>query len=131
MMTDKIADMLTRIRNGVTSGAESISVPTSKMLVALAKILKEEGYIENYKEEKGDAFRKNIVITFKFFEGKNVISGLKRISTPGLRVYSNAQDIPQVLSGMGIAIVSTNKGIITDKAAKAQNVGGEVLAYVW
>ena len=130
MVTDPIADMLTRIRNAVGARHETVSVPSSKEKLEIARILKEEGYIEDFILE-GEPF-KNIVITLKY--GKNdekVISGLKRISKPGLRVYAQADKLPRVLNGLGIAILSTSKGIMTDKDAKAKHVGGEVLAYVW
>lgn len=130
MVTDPIADMLTRIRNAVGAKHETVNVPSSKEKLEIARILKEEGYIEDFVTE-GEPF-KNIVITLKY--GKNdekVISGLKRISKPGLRVYAQADKLPRVLNGLGIAILSTSKGVMTDKEAKAKHVGGEVLAYVW
>jgi len=130
MVTDPIADMLTRIRNAVGAKHETVSVPSNKEKLEIARILKEEGYIEEFVIE-GEQF-KNIVITLKY--GKNdekVITGLKRISKPGLRVYAQADKLPRVLNGLGIAILSTSKGVMTDKEAKAKHVGGEVLAYVW
>ena len=130
-MTDPIADMLTRIRNANTVGHETVEIPASKMKKAIAEILKEEGYIVDFKtvdSEQG----KMIEITLKYGpNGEKVIQGLKRISKPGLRIYSNAEQLPQVLNGLGIAIISTNKGIITDREARKLGVGGEVLAYVW
>ena len=130
MVTDPIADMLTRIRNAVQARHDSVVIPSSKEKLEIARILKEEGYITDYVVE-GDA-HKNIVVTLKY--GKNdekVITGLKRISKPGLRVYAQADKLPRVLNGLGIAILSTSHGVMTDKDAKAKHVGGEVLAYVW
>ena len=130
-MTDPIADMLTRIRNGLTVKHETVEIPASNIKKAIAKILLEEGYVKNV-EFVEDGVQGTIKITLKY-AGKNakVITGLKRISKPGLRIYSNAEQLPKVLNGLGIAIVSTSKGIITDKNARKLNVGGEVLAYVW
>lgn len=131
-MTDPIADMLTRIRNGVQAHVTTVDVtPSSKVKVEIAKILKSEGYIENYAVE-GEGIEKKIVVTLKY--GANdakVITGIKRISKPGLRVYAGKDEIPTVLGGLGIAILSTNKGIVTDKEARKLQVGGEVLAFVW
>lgn len=131
-MTDPIADMLTRIRNALTAKHETVSVPSSKIKVAIADILVREGYIKEYRMEDGDV-QDTIVITLKYapVKGQHVITGLKRVSTPGLRVYAGVDNLPKVLNGMGIAILSTSKGILTDKEAKAQHIGGEVLAYVW
>ena len=131
-MTDPIADMLTRIRNANMAKHDTVDVPASKMKLAIAGILENEGYIRKY-EVTGEGPAKNITITLKYGADKNdrVITGLKRISKPGLRVYSSAEEMPKVLGGLGIAIVSTNKGIITDKQARKENVGGEVLAYIW
>lgn len=129
MTTDVIADMLTRIRNANQRWHKDVLIPGSKIKLEIAKILKDEGFIEEFKEDKD--FKKNITITLKY-KGKNrAIKGLKRISKPGLRVYSQAINIPQVLNGLGIAIVSTSKGIMTDKEARHQKAGGEVLAFVW
>ncbi len=129
-MTDPIADMLTRIRNAVQAKHESVIVPASKEKVEIAKILKNEGYITDYTVE-GD-LKKNIVITLKYGKkGEKVISGMKRISKPGLRVYAQADKLPRVFNGLGIAIISTSKGLLTDKDARKANVGGEVVAYVW
>ena len=128
--TDPIADMFTRIRNAVGAKHDSVVVPSSKEKVEIARILKEEGYITDYVVD-GD-LKKNIVITLKYgAHGEKVISGIKRISKPGLRVYAQAAQMPRVLNGLGIAIVSTSKGIMTGKQAKATKVGGEVIAYVW
>ena len=131
MNIDSIADMLTRIRNANTNKHESVLVPQSKTKLAIAEILKSEGYIVDYKSSVVDNV-KMIEITLKYGpNGEKVIQGLKRISKPGLRIYANAEQLPKVLNGLGIAIVSTNKGIVTDKQARKLNVGGEVLAYVW
>ena len=131
LVLDPIADMLTRIRNANTNKCETVLIPQSKTKLAIAEILKEEGFIVDYTtvdSEQG----KMIEVTLKYGpNGEKVIQGLKRISKPGLRIYSNAEQLPQVLNGLGIAIVSTSKGIVTDKQARKLNVGGEVLAYVW
>ena len=131
-MTDPIADMLTRIRNALTAKHETVEVPASKMKVAIADILVKEGYIKGYEMIEGEV-QNTILITLKYAPNKNqkVVTGLKRVSTPGLRVYASVDNLPKVLNGMGIAILSTSKGILTDKEAKAQHIGGEVLAYVW
>ena len=131
-MSDPIADMLTRIRNANTAKHDTVDVPASKMKVAIADILLKEGYIKKYDIEEIGGF-KTIRIALKYGKDKNekIITGLKRISKPGLRVYANSNDLPKVLGGLGIAIVSTNKGVITDKEARKANVGGEVLAFVW
>ena len=131
-MTDPIADMLTRIRNALTAKHETVEVPASKIKVAIAEILVKEGYVKGFEVVDG-AVQNNIVITLKYapVKGQKVVTGLKRVSTPGPRVYAGVDNLPKVLNGMGIAILSTSKGILTDKEAKAQHVGGEVLAYVW
>ena len=131
-MTDPIADMLTRIRNANTAKHDTVDVPASKIKTEIARILLDEGYIKAY-EIVEDGVVKTINITLKYGADKNqkVISGLKRISKPGLRVYAGVENMPKVLGGLGIAIISTNKGIVTDKEARAMNVGGEVLAFVW
>ena len=129
--TDPIADMLTRIRNANSSKFKTVDVPASNMKRAIADILFKEGYIKSYEEIKDDT-QGIIRITLKYDEkGARVIAGLKRISKPGLRVYASKEDLPQVLNGLGIAIISTSKGLKTDKEARALGVGGEVLAYVW
>lgn len=131
LTTDPIADMLTRIRNASLAKHEDVIVPASKEKLAIAKILLDEGYITSY-EEKEEESHKNIYIVLKYDEnGESVIQGLKRISKPGLRIYAQCDKLPKVISGLGIAIISTNKGIVTDKVARSLNVGGEVLAYVW
>ena len=131
-MSDPIADMLTRIRNANTAKHDTVDVPASKMKISIANILVDEGYIEKYDLVDDGAFQ-TIHITLKYGKDKNekIISGLKRISKPGLRVYANKEELPKVLGGLGVAIISTNKGVITDKEARAQGVGGEVLAFVW
>ena len=129
-MTDPIADMLTRIRNALTAKHETVEVPASNMKKAIANILVEEGYIAQA-EFVDDGLSGKIVITLKYADGKPVITGLKRVSKPGLRKYAGADNMPKVLGGLGTAIVSTSKGIMTDKQAKAANVGGEVLCFVW
>ncbi|MCQ2493123.1 MAG: 30S ribosomal protein S8 [Lachnospiraceae bacterium] len=131
-MSDPIADMLTRIRNANTAKHDTVDVPSSKMKLAIADILVDEGYVEKYDLVDAGSF-KNIHITLKYNANKSerVISGIKRISKPGLRVYAGKDDMPKVLGGLGVAIVSTNQGIITDKKARELNVGGEVLAFVW
>ena len=131
LVLDPIADMLTRIRNANSNRHETVVIPQSKTKLAIAEILKEEGYIVDFKVVESEGI-KMIEVTLKYGpNGEKVIQGLKRISKPGLRIYSNAEQLPQVLNGLGIAIVSTSKGIITDKQARKLNVGGEVLAYVW
>ena len=131
LVLDPIADMLTRIRNANTNKHDSVLVPQSKTKLAIAEILKSEGYIVDYKATIVDGI-KMIEITLKYGpNGEKVIQGLKRISKPGLRIYANAEQLPKVLNGLGIAIISTSKGIVTDKNARKLNVGGEVLAYVW
>ena len=131
-MSDPIADMLTRIRNANTAKHDTVDVPAYKMKLAIANILVDEGYIAKYDLVEDGAF-KTIHITLKYGADKNekVISGLKRISKPGLRVYANTEDIPKVLGGLGTAIISTNKGVVTDKEARKLGVGGEVLCFVW
>ena len=130
-ITDPIADMLTRIRNANSSKHESVNVPASKIKIEIAKILDAEGYIAGY-EVIEDEIQGIIKINLKYGPGKQkVITGLKRVSKPGLRVYASKENLPRVLKGLGIAIISTSKGIMTDKEARKQNVGGEVLAFVW
>ena len=130
-ITDPVADMLTRIRNANTAKHESVDVPASNLKKAIAKILLDEGYIKSY-EVVEDGTQGVIRIQLKYLAGKEkVISGLRRVSKPGLRVYAGADELPRVLKGLGIAIISTSKGVMTDKAARANHVGGEVLAFVW
>ncbi len=131
-MSDPIADMLTRIRNANTAKHDTVSIPSSKMKLAIADILVREGYITKY-DLVDDGNFKAINITLKYGADKSekIITGLKRISKPGLRVYANREELPKVLGGLGIAIISTNQGVITDKEARKNNIGGEVLAFVW
>ena len=130
-MTDPIADMLTRIRNANQMRDKEVEVPASKLKEEIARILKEEGFIVDYKIKKNDV-QNIIVLNLKYTEKKErVITGLKRISKPGLRVYVKADEVPKVLNGLGIAILSTSKGVMTDKNARKENLGGEVLAYIW
>ena len=131
-MSDPIADMLTRIRNANTAKHDTVDVPASKMKIAIADILVNEGYIAKYELSDEGAFQ-NMHITLKYGADKNekIITGLKRISKPGLRVYAGAEELPKVLGGLGVAIISTNEGVMTDKEARQKNVGGEVLAFVW
>ena len=131
VINDPIADMLTRIRNGLIARHDSVMIPASNMKKAIAKILLDEGYIKSC-DYIDDGLQGQIKVTLKYVEGKeSVIKGLKRISKPGLRVYAKSDEIPKVLGGLGIAIVSTSKGVMTDKAARNAGVGGEVLAYIW
>ena len=131
-MSDPIADMLTRIRNANTAKHDTVEIPASKMKVAIAEILLKEGFIKSFDINEEGAYN-NIVITLKYGQDKNekIITGLKRISKPGLRVYANSEELPKVLGGLGVAIISTNKGVLTDKEARKEHVGGEVLAFVW
>ena len=131
-MSDPIADMLTRIRNANTAKHDTVDVPFSKMKLAIADILVKEGFIKKYDVVEDGNF-KTIRITLKYGKDKNekIISGIKRISKPGLRIYANKEDMPKVLGGLGVAIISTNQGVITDKQARELGVGGEVLAFVW
>ena len=131
LVTDPIADMLTRMRNALTAKHKSVTIPASKTKIAIAELLLNEGYIQAF-EVVGEGIERNIAITFKFGpNNERVIQGLKRISKPGLRIYASCEDLPKVLNGLGIAIISTNKGLMTDKQARQNNIGGEVLAYVW
>ena len=131
-MSDPIADMLTGIRNANTAKHDTVDVPSSKMKLAIADILVKEGFIKKYDVVEDGNF-KTIRITLKYGKDKNekIISGIKRISKPGLRIYANKEDMPKVLGGLGVAIISTNQGVITDKQARELGVGGEVLAFVW
>ena len=130
VVTDTIADMLTRIRNANQMRYEEVRVPSSNIKKEIARILKEEGYINDFKIEENDV-QGTIVLTLKYKNKERVITGLRRISKPGLRVYCKSNEIPKVLNGLGIAIISTSKGIMTDKEARKENIGGEVLAYIW
>lgn len=132
-LTDPIADMLTRIRNGLTAKHETVNIPASKMKMAIADILVEEGYVKSatiIKDEKG--VQDTISIALKYGPNNTkVISGIKKISKPGLRIYAKCEDLPKVLNGLGIAVISTSKGVMTDRKARAIGAGGEVLAYIW
>ena len=130
-ITDPIADMLTRIRNANSAKHEIVDIPASNMKKAIAQILLDEGYIASYKIIEDD--KQGVIrVTLKYGENKSqIITGLRRVSKPGLRIYSNVEDMPKVMKGLGIAIISTSKGIMTDREARKQNVGGEVLAFVW
>ncbi len=128
MLTDPVADMLTRIRNAQRIGRSVVSVPSSKQKVAIAEILKEEGYILSFKVEGN--LKKTIIIDLKYYQGKPVIENIKRISRPGLRIFKTRDNLPRVLGGLGIAIISTSKGVMSDKKAREQGVGGEVICYV-
>ena len=131
MVTDPIADMLTRIRNANAMRYKEVEVPASKMKLEIARILKEEGYVSEFKVKK-DKVQDIIVLSLKYGEKKErVITGLKRISKPGLRVYAKVEELPRVLNGLGIAIISTSKGVMVDREARKQSLGGEVLAYIW
>ena len=129
-ITDPIADMLTRIRNANAQRHETVDVPSSKLKKSIAEILLDEGFIKSF-EEIEDNSQGIIRITLKYVNKQKVISGLKRISKPGLRVYANKEELPRVLGGLGIALISTSKGIMTDKKARQEGIGGEVLAYIW
>ena len=131
-MSDPIADMLTRIRNANTAKHDTVDIPSSKMKLAIAQILVEEGYVKKYEVIEDGAFQ-TIRITLKYGASKNdkIIGGIKKISKPGLRVYAGKDELPKVLGGLGIAIISTNRGVITDQKARELQVGGEVLAFVW
>ena len=130
IMTDPIADMLTRIRNGLAAKHETVTMPSSKEKAAIAKILLDEGYINGYKVE-GDT-KKTLTIDLKYGKnGEKVISGLRRISKPGLRVYAKVENLPRVLNGLGTALISSSGGMMTDRDARKKNMGGEVIAYIW
>lgn len=127
-MQDPIADMLTRIRNGAAAAKKEVSMPTSKLKVAIAKVLKDEGYITDYGVEEGP--KPQLTVTLKYFQGKAVIASIKRVSRPGLRIYRGSGELPKVDDGLGIAIVSTSQGVMTDRAARAAHQGGEILCVV-
>ena len=129
-VTDPIADMLTRIRNANSQRHLTVDVPFSRVKKAIADILVEEGFVSSL-EVLGESTKKTIRITLKYENKTRVLQGLKRISKPGLRIYANAEELPRVLNGLGIAVISTSKGIMTDKKARKENVGGEILAYIW
>lgn len=129
-MTDPIADMLTRIRNAIVARHKDVEIPQSKEKLAIAGILLKEGYIKGFTKIKNPV-QNTLLVELKYVDDKNVITGLERVSKPGLRIYSGVADLPKVLNGMGIAIVSTSKGVMSDREAREQHIGGEVLAYVW
>lgn len=129
-MSDPIADMLTRIRNGQRINMENVVMPSSTSKVAIAKVLRDEGFIEDYSTEDAPGNKKDLTVKLKYFEGEPVIDTIKRVSRPGLRIYKKKDELPKVLGGLGIAIVSTSKGVMTDRAARDQGFGGEVLCYV-
>ncbi|MCQ2527917.1 MAG: 30S ribosomal protein S8 [Saccharofermentans sp.] len=129
-ITDAIADMLTRIRNAGKAGHPTVTIPASNLKKAIAQILLDEGYIKGFKVEE-DNKQGSITVTLKYCDKKHVITGIKRISKPGLRTYADKENLPYVLNGLGIAIISTSKGVMTDKSARKLGIGGEVLAYVW
>ena len=130
-ITDTIADLLTRIRNANSAKHDTVQIPASNMKKAICQILLDEGYIKNFSVEE-DGKQGVITVTLKYLEGKQpVIQGLRRVSKPGLRIYGSVEDMPKVMKGLGIAIISTSKGVMTDREARKQNVGGEVLAFIW
>lgn len=129
-MTDPIADMLTRIRNAIVARHKDVEIPQSKEKLAIAGILLKEGYIKGFTKIENPV-QNTVLVELKYVDDKNVITGLERVSKPGLRIYSGVADLPKVLNGMGIAIVSTSKGVMSDREAREQHIGGEVLAYVW
>jgi len=129
-MSDPIADMLTRIRNGQSVGFESVKMPSSRRKEAIAKVLLDEGYIGEYSVEKADGNKANLVINLRYFEGKPVIETIQRVSRPGLRIYKKTDELPKVLNGLGVAIISTSKGLMTDRTARSQGFGGEVICVV-
>ena len=129
-MNDPISDMLTRIRNAQMAEKASVSMPSSKLKIAIAEVLKEEGYVDGFKIEQGEANKSTLQIGLKYYSGRPVIEKIQRISRPGLRIYKGSNDIPRVMNGLGIAIVSTSKGLMTDRKARANGIGGEVLCVV-
>ena len=129
-MTDPIADMLTRIRNAIVARHKDVEIPQSKEKLAIAGILLKEGYIKGFTKIENPV-QNTLLVELKYVDDKNVITGLERVSKPGLRIYAGVADLPKVLNGMGIAIVSTSKGVMSDREAREQHIGGEVLAYVW
>ena len=128
-MSDPLGDMLTRIRNGQAAGKKEVRMPSSKLKVAVAKLLQDEGYVNGSRVESGDG-KPSLAVELRYFQGKPVIESIKRVSRPGLRIYKGKKDLPKVQGGLGIAIVSTSKGLMTDRAARAAGEGGEVLAFV-
>lgn len=129
MMTDPIADMLTRIRNGLAAGKKEVTMPHSKQKQAIAKVLKDEGYIADYRQAEAEG-KAVLTVELKYFQGKPVIEKMRRVSRPGLRIYKSKNDLPRVMGGLGVAIISTSQGVMTDRAARKDGHGGEVLCYV-
>ena len=129
-MSDPISDMLTRIRNSLQRNKSDVSIPSSKLKIAIANILKQEGYITDYRVEENEN-KMSLIIELKYFQGKPVIESMKRVSKPGLRIYKNNRGLPKVLGGLGVAIISTSKGVMSDRDARKKGVGGEVLCYVY
>lgn len=130
MMTDPIADMLTRIRNALAASKADVSMPASKQKAAIAQVLKDEGYISDFHVDENDGIKKSLVIDLKYFEGKPVIAKMKRVSRPGLRIYKANDELPKVMGGLGVAIISTSNGLMSDRAARKAGHGGEVLCFV-
>ena len=130
-MSDPIADMLTRIRNAQLVGKTTVAMPGSKLKAAIAKVLKDEGYIDNFEVQNIENNKKSLVLTLKYYAGSPVIEKIERVSRPGLRIYKSCDEIPRVMNGLGVAIISTQKGVMTDRKAREGKVGGEVLCYVW
>jgi len=130
MMTDPISDMLTRIRNGLSANKVTVSMPSSTMKIAIANVLEAEGYITGHKVEDKENNKKDLIVELKYFQGAPVIDKIKRVSRPGLRIYKGKDDIPNVMGGLGIAIISTSKGLMTDRAARKEGCGGEILCSV-
>jgi len=130
MMTDPISDMLTRIRNGLSANKVTVSMPSSNMKVAIAKVLEDEGYISGYKTEDKENNKKDLIVELKYYQGAPVIDKIKRVSRPGLRIYKSKDEIPNAMGGLGIAIVSTSKGLMTDRTARKEGFGGEILCFV-
>lgn len=130
-ITDTIADLLTRIRNANSAKHTSVTIPASKLKAAICQILLDEGYIKNFEADYSDNKQGVLKVTLKYVDGTPAIAGLRRVSKPGLRIYSNAEDMPKVMKGLGIAVISTSKGVMTDRQARKEHVGGEVLAYIW
>ena len=128
-MTDPVADMLTRIRNGQAVGKENVKLPSSKLKVAIAKVLKDEGYIKDFRTENNNA-KSEMIVVLKYYNGMPVIENVKRISKPGLRIYKSKDELPKIMGGLGTAIVSTSKGVMTDRAARAMGYGGEIICTV-
>jgi small subunit ribosomal protein S8 len=131
MLTDSVADMLTRVRNANLVNHSQVVIPSSKLKLAIAKILVDEGFVESAEVKKENNVKSNLIITLKYNNEEKVLKGLKRVSKPGLRIYANSSNLPKVMGGLGVAILSTSSGVMTDSQAEKKGVGGEVLAYVW